>query len=436
MTVQSGDLKIEALLEIEGRNYADWVNTIAASEQALFTDEPLAPPPSAGHGAQDQDAQPMEQAVVTGPAGEEESADGQWDAPQHGANTDIRTGPFSIGDHTSFETSAFETPVFETAAFETGIPGGSRGAELLTEDDAVARPEFESGVHLAGPSPYVVGDFSSAASSGNHGELIFLDFESSAKGGEKGKPKDGGNTDPGGSDPAVLSDYTSGLEGGYNIEIDFKGTWTAELQQAFISSAEWLSSTITGDITDVFFRGKIIDDIRISAELKDIDGSGGILGQAGPTAIRTADYLPATAIMQFDIADADVFNGLGLWDDIVLHEMLHSIGFGSIWGYTGDISGAGTANPLFTGASATLAYEALFDVTDSLGVPVEGNAEGPGTQDSHWDDDTFGNEIMTGYINDGNYMSPMTVASLEDIGYDTVWKSTDPLYFGADPVII
>jgi hypothetical protein len=240
----------------------------------------------------------------------------------------------------------------------------------------------------------------------------------------------------GGSDPAVLSGYTSGLEGGYNIEIDFKGTWTAELQEAFISSAEWLSATITGDITDVFFRGKIIDDIRISAELKDIDGSGGILGQAGPTAIRTADYLPATAIMQFDVADADVFNGLGLWDDIVLHEMLHSIGFGSIWGYTGDISGAGTADPLFTGASATLAYETLFDVTDSLGVPVEGNAEGPGTQDAHWDDDTFGNEIMTGYINDGNFMSPMTVASLEDIGYDTVWDSADPLYFGADPVII
>ena len=425
MTVQSGDLKIEALLEIEGRNIADWVNTIAAAEQALFIEEPLAVPPWANHGAQGQDAQHVEQAVITGPAGEDGRGDSQWDAPQHSADTDIRTVPFSISDHTSFETQVFETPV----------PGGSRGAELLTDDDAVARPEFESGFHLAGPSPYVVGDFSSAASSGNQGELIFLDFESSAKGGGKGKPTDGGNTDPGGSDPTVLSGYTSGLEGGYNIEIDFKGTWTAELQQAFIDTAEWLSATITGDITDVFFRGKIIDDIRISAELKDIDGSGGILGQAGPTAIRTADYLPATAIMQFDIADADVFNGLGLWDDIVLHEMLHSIGFGSIWGYTGDISGAGTANPLFTGASATLAYKALFGVTDALGVPVEGDG-GPGTQDSHWDDETFENEIMTGFINnDGNYMSPMTVASLEDIGYDTVWSS-DPLNFGADPVII
>lgn len=31
---------------------------------------------------------------------------------------------------------------------------------------------------------------------------------------------------------------------------------------------------------------------------------------------------------------------------------------------------------------------------------------------------------MTGYINDsGNYLSDMTIASLEDLGYETVWES-------------
>lgn len=60
-------------------------------------------------------------------------------------------------------------------------------------------------------------------------------------------------------------------------------------------------------------------------------------------------------------------------------------------------------------------------------MPVEQDG-GPGTRDSHWDEETFGNEIMTGYINNSdNYLSDMTVASLEDLGYDTVWSPDDPL---------
>jgi hypothetical protein len=118
-----------------------------------------------------------------------------------------------------------------------------------------------------------------------------------------------------------------------------------------------------------------------------------------------------------------------------LHEMLHSIGFGSIWNYTGDIAGAATADPLFTGEGATLAYNEMFETVDgALGVPVEEDG-GPGTRDSHWDEQTFNDEIMTGYINGSNYVSPMTVASLEDIGYGTVWDSTRPLDIGTDPLI-
>ena len=63
---------------------------------------------------------------------------------------------------------------------------------------------------------------------------------------------------------------------------------------------------------------------------------------------------------------------------------------------------------------------AAFGALDALGVPVEGDG-GSGTRDSHWDEETFDNEIMTGYINQANYLSEMTVASLEDIGYQTVW---------------
>lgn len=270
-------------------------------------------------------------------------------------------------------------------------------------------------------------------------DLIFLDFEVSGKGGVPGGNGGGkGGGGGGGDDPNVLSKYVSGDEGGYNIEINFKGSWTYDLQQAFITSSELISDLIVGDIADVFYRGKIIDDIRIDAKLTEIDGEGGILGRAGPTAIRTDGYLPATAIMEFDVADAANFNSMPsgtegtLWDDIVTHEMMHTVGFGTIWTYQDLLSGGGTANPTFTGENATAVYEAssFYDATSGypdsadpdFGVPVEGNI-GPGSDDSHWDDEIFDNEIMTGYINNSdNYLSNMTVASLEDLGYDTVWS--------------
>ena len=140
--------------------------------------------------------------------------------------------------------------------------------------------------------------------------LIFLDLEFSGKG---GVPKGGGGKKvKDGKDPNVLSKYISGDDNiddsiEYNIEINFKGSWTADLQAALINTSELISDLIVGDIPDVFYRGKIIDDIRIDAKLTDIDGVGGILGQAGPTAIRTDGFLPATAIMEFDVADAAFF---------------------------------------------------------------------------------------------------------------------------------
>jgi len=224
------------------------------------------------------------------------------------------------------------------------------------------------------------------------------------------------------SDADVLNYYKSGDLGGYNIFINFKGNnWTSELQQAFVDASEFLSDTITGDIPNFW----LIDDVYISASLNNIDGSGGVLGQAGAWLLRPSSSLPAAAFMQFDTADANDFNDAGTWDDIVLHEMLHSIGFSSnIWARLGLISGNWTDSPYFTGQNAKIAYEALFGADASLGVPLEEDG-GIGTAYSHWDEEIFDNELMTGFINDDNYLSDMTIAALEDMGYDTVFDASD-----------
>ena len=55
---------------------------------------------------------------------------------------------------------------------------------------------------------------------------------------------------------------------------------------------------------------------------------------------------------------------------------------------------------------------------------------GSGTAGSHWDEDTFHNELMTGYIDSGsNPFSAMSAASFADLGYvlsGTYTSHTDP----------
>jgi Leishmanolysin len=261
-----------------------------------------------------------------------------------------------------------------------------------------------------------VGSWVWSASHDAHSGLLPFDFAKGAKpGGGGGGPPGGG-----GGGGTLLASYTSGDPGEYNINVVFQGgNWTTALQHAFIVAADQLSDYIIGDIPNE----GAIDDITIYASVVRIDGPGRILGQAGPTDLRAGSFLPDTAIMQFDVADATNYDGMGLFDDIVIHEMLHSIGFGTIWSDLHLLAGAGTPNPTFTGSQAVAAYHLVYPLAGNIPVEQDGGA---GTRDSHWDEQTFGNEIMTGYINASNDLSYMTVASLGDLGY-----TLDPTLSGA-----
>ena len=221
------------------------------------------------------------------------------------------------------------------------------------------------------------------------------------------------------------------------------------MQTGFKDASELISDLITDGATDSFFRGKVIDDIRIEAELF-YDAQSGVLGWGGPEWYRTADGQPLTASMGFNLFYTPGLITDGTWGDVVFHEIMHSIGFGTMWDYQGLLSGGGTDNPRFTGDRATAIYVAAGG--DSGGVPLEQDG-GSGTNDSHWNEigfldeneirvfrdgeTTFDDEIMTGYINnDGNYLSDMTVASLADFGYETLWDENpinDELW---SPVVI
>lgn len=206
----------------------------------------------------------------------------------------------------------------------------------------------------------------------------------------------------------------------FNIEIVFRdNNLSASQKQIFFQAARRWSELITGDLPPAMLGpDDIVDDLRIDVEAPEIDGPGGILGQAGPRQVRnTPPVLPAYGIMAFDIADVDSLEAEGQFDEVILHEMGHVLGIGTLWELNNYLSGKGTSDPRYTGALAVEEYNTIFLNTEP-DLPVE-NTGAQGTRDAHWRESVFSNELMTGYLNPGpeNPLSVITVDSLADLGY-------------------
>ncbi len=135
--------------------------------------------------------------------------------------------------------------------------------------------------------------------------------------------------------------------------------------------------------------------------------------------------LPIHGIMQFDAADMASMVSSGLLYSVVLHEMGHILGIGTLWSDFGLLSGAYTSNPIFTGADATAQYNQIFG-TNAAGVPVEATG-GAGTADAHWRETVFTNELMTGWAGPGTNLplSRVTIGSLADLGYTVNYAAAD-----------
>ncbi|HEU5303866.1 MAG TPA: leishmanolysin-related zinc metalloendopeptidase, partial [Gemmatimonadales bacterium] len=169
-----------------------------------------------------------------------------------------------------------------------------------------------------------------------------------------------------------------------------------------------------------------VDDVVIFATIAPIDGAGGILGQAGPCFLRDPGFLPIVGVMFFDSEDMEFVESEGLLPQLILHEMGHVLGFGTLWPFYDLLAGAGGADPHFTGEAAITAFDEAGGSTYSgAKVPVE-NVGGPGTIESHWRELVFGTELMTGFIDVGpNPLSAISVAALADQGYSVDQSGAD-----------
>ena len=242
----------------------------------------------------------------------------------------------------------------------------------------------------------------------------------------------------------------AGCEGsgaGYEITLCYSSTLTASQRTTFqTASARW-SQVITGDLSNL--AGSVpaaacaswtpamnmtYDDLVIFASLQAIDGPGAVLGSASPCYVRNAGQ-PVIGLMQFDIADVANLEAAGQFNSVILHEMGHVIGIGSMWedfGLVQSPSSAGTPlDTYFSGANGIAGFNSIGGSTYTGGnkVPVE-NTGGGGTMNAHWRESVLQNELMTGYLNSGvaNPLSLLTVRSLADMGYTVNTGAADSFF--------
>jgi subtilisin-like proprotein convertase family protein len=208
-----------------------------------------------------------------------------------------------------------------------------------------------------------------------------------------------------------------GIRSEFEIGVRFLGGLTRSQRDIFESAAARWSEVIIGDLpqvggTDI----GTVDDVVIDAQGESIDGAGRILGQAAPTLIRSNGFLPIRGTMSFDTADLAQLEANGGLFNVIVHEMGHVLGMGTLWGRLGLVRGIGSSNPTFLGRNANREFRSLIGGV-SRGVPVE-NMGGPGTAGGHWRETVFGHELMTGFLDPGvNPISRMTIAALQDMGY-------------------
>ena len=203
------------------------------------------------------------------------------------------------------------------------------------------------------------------------------------------------------------------------------------------------------DIAYIFIRGeyhrqaKVLEFAIKEAYDHGIFGPNGVLGSAGPCLARDADTLPFLGAMRFDTADVARFVNIGLFDEIVMHEIGHVIGLGSLWPYLGLIAdpslppGNGP-DPHFIGGEAIAAFDRSGGAGYSAGakVPVENNG-GQGTADVHWRESVLSNELMTGFLNNGaNPLSVITAAQFTDLRYPGVNYAASEPYTVVNPLAL
>ena len=241
--------------------------------------------------------------------------------------------------------------------------------------------------------------------------------------------------DPGGLTATQRVGVTVEDRGSFDIDLVFATELTSAQERAFRDAARrWMAILADTELADHTINGTIscggkyaqtvetIDDLMIVAAVVEIDGPGGTLGRAGPCWVRSESGLPFFGRMEFDEADLERVERQGRLKPLILHEMGHVLGIGTLWRIHRLLRDPSSETDIldthFVGRLAVEAFDAAGGdgYTGGEKVPVE-NTGGRGTRNVHWRASVFGKELMIGWLMDSTPLSAITIQSLADLGY-------------------
>ena len=121
--------------------------------------------------------------------------------------------------------------------------------------------------------------------------------------------------------------------------------FTTAQQQIIQQAVDRWEEIIVGDLPNVTYQGRVIDDLAIAFSSITIDGTGSVLGQARPQLIALTQVCPIADIVQLDTSDVTSMQNSGTLLSVLEHEIAHVLGFGVLWDSIGLLSGTRTSSP-------------------------------------------------------------------------------------------
>ncbi len=137
----------------------------------------------------------------------------------------------------------------------------------------------------------------------------------------------------------------------------------------------------------------------------------GVLAVGGPSSTQggrglNGQTLPIVGGVSFNpTTDALCASDPNRYREIVIHEILHVLGFNSSTFNSNNLTNAAGE---FIGANVQQTYGQLLGTNTPTPAPMDG---------SHWDESIFGNELMSPALDNPSQFSALTMAALEDMGY-------------------
>ncbi len=225
--------------------------------------------------------------------------------------------------------------------------------------------------------------------------------------------------------------------GSFKIDLIYLDPEARALESVFQSAADyWMSILADTELPDAPLKEELwwdctdaplnqpnpvdpIDDLAIAISVTDFFGVGGGLAAAGVCSVREDSGLPVTGILQLDRADIPHLREKGALEQVILHEIGHTLGIGIIWDDLNLLrnvpaSGEERTDTHFAGPLAIKAFDEAggTNYPNEPKAPVDSNG-------AHWREEVMHTELMTGAANEGehNPLSAITIQALADMGY-------------------